>query len=216
MDVRTLARADTDHGEVVLRERDTANGRVHELIVNGVFAMDSVDTTSERLLAECVPVARRRILVGGLGLGYTSARLIDLGAAVIRVVEQAEPLIGWARQGLTPTLAAVAAHPRVALVAGRIQDELAQRQPCWDVILLDVDNGPTFLVLADNAALYQTGVEDAWESLAPGGELVIWCESPTPTLLERLRRLDPRARERLVPIRREGRSFTYALYLVRR
>ena len=215
MNLRTLARADTPTGEVALRERAAPAGPVHELIVNGAFAMDSVDSSSELALAECVPVAGRRVLVGGLGLGYTARRLLELGAARVEVVEQAEPLIDWARRGLTPTLARVAGDPRVTLTPGRVQDALAPGAG-WDVFLLDVVNGPGFLILESNRALYREGLPVALAALVPGGDLVIWSESASPELLARLRSLDAGAEELLLPIRREGREFSYALYRARR
>lgn len=212
--VRTLARAQTPTGEVALRERDEDAGRVvHELIVNGAFAMDSVNVDSELALADCADVAGRSVLIGGLGLGYTAARVLDRGAARVCVVEQAVPLVDWARRGITPTLARVAGDPRVDLVAGRVQDALADAGAVWDVVLLDIDNGPSFLILPDNAGLYsRQGLATAWSRLAAGGSLVIWCETASPQLWERLRRLDPEAVEIGVPIVREGRRFDYVLY----
>lgn len=153
--MRTLARADTPTGEVALRERGEGGDVVHELIVNGAFAMDSVNVDSELALAESVAVAGRSVLIGGLGLGCTAARVLDRGAARVRVVEQAAPLIDWAGRGITSTLARMADDPRVELAPGRVQDELADTAAAWDVILLDVDNGPSFLILDDNAGLYE-------------------------------------------------------------
>ncbi|MGH3680585.1 MAG: hypothetical protein ACRDT2_10100, partial [Natronosporangium sp.] len=72
----TLARADGVLGEVVLRRRP---GPVYELIVNGVFLMDTTETSTEQLLAELVLAHRpapRRVLVAGLGLGCTLAALL--------------------------------------------------------------------------------------------------------------------------------------------
>jgi spermidine synthase len=92
-----IARAETPAGEVALRRRDG----VDELVVNGVFAMDSAEVTSELALADAAGSPPGRVLVGGLGLGYTAARLLDAGAERLRVVELAEPLLEWASAGLT-------------------------------------------------------------------------------------------------------------------
>jgi spermidine synthase len=115
-----IARADTPAGEVVLRRRDD----VEELVVNGVFAMDSAEVTSELALADAAGSPPGRVLVGGLGLGYTAARLLDSGAELIRVVELADPLITWARGGVTEQLGRVAADPRAELVDGDIVDQV--------------------------------------------------------------------------------------------
>jgi len=229
----TLARAGTPHGEVALRRRVTDGGEVTELIVNGVFAMDSAETASEIALADAaLPDAGRdaagggRVLVGGLGLGYTAGRLLDRGASALDVVELAEPLLDWARAGLTPLLGRVAADPRVTLHTGDVADWILAQEGPWDAILLDVDNGPSFLIHDHNARVYTSALLDAfWARLAPGGVLVVWCEQRSPELLDALRDLTGdapttdgagAASEIIVPIEREGRRFDYALYRVRR
>ena len=139
---RTLARHSGDRGEVVLRRRVEGGREIDELIVNGVFAMDSGDTHSERSLGHLAlqdgVACRRRILVGGLGLGYTVAALISpAGESAasnpdglsIDVVEIEECLIGWAYAGLTPTLAAVAADPRVRLHHDDVRRVLTRARP---------------------------------------------------------------------------------------
>jgi hypothetical protein len=209
---RTVARATTPQGDLAIR----ASGDVTELIVNGVFAMDSVDTSSEAVLADAAGAAPGRVLVGGLGLGYTVARLLDNGAAAIDCVELAEPLIGWARDGITPTLARVASDPRVRLHHGDIATWLAASQGCWDAILLDVDNGPGFLIHDANAAVYERDwLTVAFGRVAASGVLVIWCEGPSPALARTLAGLGA-VEEILVPVQREGRSFVYALYRLHR
>jgi len=211
VDAITVARADTPHGEVALRRR----GGVDELIVDGVFAMDSAETTSELALADAAPLGR--VLVGGLGLGYTAGRLLDRGASHLDVVELAAPLLDWARAGLTPRLARVASDARVSLHHGDVADWAQAHEGPWEAILLDVDNGPSFLIHAHNARVYAEGwLRLFWSRLAPGGALVVWCEEPSPALWDALRSIAPDTEELLVPVDREGRSFTYALYRARR
>jgi spermidine synthase len=207
----TLGRAETEHGEVVLRQR----GEIIELVVNGVFAMDSVDATSEHALADAAGDPPRRVLVGGLGLGFTTARLLDRGATKVRVVELAEPLIAWAQAGLTDQLRRISADPRVELVVGDIADELSTGSPRWDAILLDVDNGPSFLIHDHNQQVYaEPLLARALALLNPGGALVIWCETASPDLEVTLRRLATDVAAIRVPVSREGREFEYALYRV--
>ena len=82
--IQTIARHAGPRGEVVLRRRLGEGPSTEELIINGVFAMDSSETSTERLLGElAVPSGRaERVLVGGLGLGYTVAEISakDVGA----------------------------------------------------------------------------------------------------------------------------------------
>lgn len=210
-DVHQLARADTPHGEIALRRR----GEVVELIVNGVFAMDSAEVTSELALADAAGDQPGVVVVGGLGLGFTAARLLANGARFVHVVELARPLIDWALAGVTEQLERVAHDPRVRLHHADIAEWLPRRDDSFDAILLDVDNGPGFLIHDHNARVYAADwLAGAVARLAPGGLLVIWSEGAAPQLALALAELGELT-ERLVTVEREGRRFDYALYLLR-
>jgi spermidine synthase len=218
----TLARAATPHGEVVLRRR----GPVLELVVDGAFAMDTVDTTTEVALAERA-LARhpspRRVLVGGLGLGVTTrAVLADRRVLRADVVELAAPLVAWARAGLVDELTGLEGD-RCALHVADVLDVLTGRggpRGPWDVVLLDVDNGPDFLVHTSNAPLYAPpALTAARSALAPGGLLVVWSSHVAPSLMAALREVardDDDVREDVVEVEREGRALRYALYSLAR
>ena len=211
----TLGRATGPHGEVLLRRR----GEVEELVVNGVFAMDSSETRTERELARLAAGAAR-VLVGGLGLGYTAAELLDGDVAALDVVELEDCLVRWAGQGLTPTLGRVARDPRVRLWTADVGAVLAGRadQPAgpWDAVLLDVDNGPDFLIHDANAALYaEPALRAAYARLAPGGVLALWSQGRSPALLAALTDLGGAVAEHAFAVRREGRDLEYVVYTVR-
>lgn len=220
-DVRTLGRAQEDGFEIALRRRGEGADAVDELIVNGAFAMDSAEIRSEVLLAESVGPNPGNVLVGGLGLGYTTQALLDMGATGVDVVELSAALIGWAREGLTSTLARVATDPRVRLHHGDIADVVSAQDALpglfgpWDAICLDVDNGPDFLIHQQNARVYEPDMlAAALNHLLPGGHLAIWSEGPSNQLWYDLLRLDGDATERLIPLKRGGRDLDYAIYLV--
>jgi len=199
---------------------------VLELVVDGAFAMDTVDTTTEVALAERA-LARhpspRRVLVGGLGLGMTTrAVLSDPRVVRTDVVELAAPLVAWARAGLVPELAGLE-DGRCVLHVADVGEVLAGRvgpRGPWDVVLLDVDNGPDFLVHATNAALYAPpALAVARSALAPGGLLVVWSSHVAPSLLAALREVAHEGddvAEDVVEVEREGRTFRYALYSLAR
>lgn len=221
-DVVTVAREDTPHGEVALRRR----GDVLELVVDGAFAMDTVDTSTERLLAEAAlaEVERPwRVLDGGLGLGFTArAVLADPRVQHLDVVELAEPLVRWSRQGLVPELSGLEGR-RCAFHVADVADVLHGRDGPdgpWDLVLLDVDNGPGFLVHEHNAALYEDqALAAARASVRPGGALVVWASHRAPELLARLQAVaapGEEVAELVVPVEREGRTLDYALYRLRR
>ena len=218
----TVAREVTPHGEVALRRR----GEVLELVVDGAFAMDTVDTSTERLLASVAlaEVAEpRRVLDGGLGLGFTArAVLADPRVEHLDVVELAEPLVRWARESLVPELAGLEG-PRCSLHVADVLDVVHGRagpEAPWDLVLLDVDNGPDFLVHAHNAALYDgPALAAARAGVRPGGALVVWSSHRAPALLAGLEAVagdGDEVAELVVVVGREGRSLDYALYRLRR
>jgi len=117
--VMIIARAESVRGEIVLRRRPTAAGPVDELIVNGAFAMDSAETGSERELGWTAKNAHR-VLLGGLGLGYTADEVLASSVRRLDIVECEDALIEWAKLGATEVLQRVASDPRVRFHAGDI------------------------------------------------------------------------------------------------
>ena len=221
--VQTIGRQDGPRGEVVLRRRLGDSRSTEELIINGVFAMDSSETSTEYLLGElALPNGRaQRVLVGGLGLGYTVAAIAAKEVATIDVVEIEQRLIDWAQQGVTATLAAAVSDPRIHLHTSDVR--LVLEGLCdgphgpWDAIVLDVDNGPDFLIHDQNRALYtERGLRTAYAQLADGGTLVIWCQSAAPALRTLLGQIAPSVREHLIQVSRGERRFQYAIYTVSR
>ena len=217
----TLVSAETPRGEVALRERtDEAGDVVHELIVAGVFAMDSVDTTTETALARralAVVDSPTSVLVGGLGLGYTTLEVLkDKRVGHVDVIELEEDLVQWARLSLAPTMGLVARHPRATVRAGDVAELLGREsERTWDLVLLDVDNGPGFLVHEDNRDLYsRSHLTTALRHVSPGGALAIWAAQREPALLATLTDLAP-TEEIPLEVEREGRTLEYALYVAR-
>jgi spermidine synthase len=219
--IQTIARHKGSRGEVVLRRRLGGGTPVEELIINGIFAMDSSETSTEHLLGElAIPSGRAQgVLVGGLGLGYTVAAIAAKEVATIDVVEIEQCLIDWACQGVTTTLADAASDPRIHLRNGDVRLVLeglsdGPRGP-WDAIVIDVDNGPDFLIHDQNRLLYtEHGLRTAYAQLTDGGMLAIWCQAAAPALCEVLGRIAPSVREHLIPVSRGDRRFQYAIYTV--
>ncbi|HMG31576.1 MAG TPA: hypothetical protein VK585_15805 [Jiangellaceae bacterium] len=221
----TLARAEGVSGELTLRRRDGTEAgldAVFELIVNGVFLMDTAETSTERMLAEQVLerlAAPRRILVGGLGLGVTLGRLLtDVRVDRVDVVEVEALLVEWLRAGLVPGADAVLADPRVHVTVADVRDVLRHAVAgTYDGVVLDVDNGPDFLVRAANAAVYRpASVRDVTTALAPGGVVAVWSAAPSAALETTLAEVVGRCQEVVRTVERNGRSVTYHIYLARR
>jgi spermidine synthase len=217
--VSEVARAETERGELVLRRRTSGvGGDVLELRANGVFVMDTVETSSEIAMAEValdlVPDPRD-VLVGGLGLGFTLQRVLaDVRVEKVAVVEIEADLIVWMRDGTVPHGPALLADRRVTVVNADIAMAINEARHTYDLVLLDVDNGPGYLVHDDNEGLYSSAMLTRCRDLLnPDGVLVIWSGNRAPELLERMRRVLPLAREQACEVSLSGRPDTYWLYV---
>ena len=131
--------------------------------MNGVFVMDSLETSTEEALATTAleQVAQpTAVVVAGLGLGYTAhAVLTDPRVERLAVVEIEEALVEWMRDGTVPHGPAFLADERVTVVTADIRQAVAEARPAtYDLVLLDVDNGPGHLVHDANAAVYEAAV----------------------------------------------------------
>ena len=147
-----------------------------------------------------------RILLGGLGLGYSLRATLDLlpaGAEVV-LAELSASVVRWNRTYLADLAGRPLEDPRVRLYEGDVRDRIRGRA-AYDAILLDVDNGPGSLVHDSNAGLYtRAGVRAAFEALRAPGVLVVWSLTRGELYLRRLREAGFTASEHLVPARTRG------------
>ena len=217
-----IARAENERGELVLRRRTTdAGAAVLELRANGVFVMDTLETSSEVELAalalDLVPDPRD-VVVGGLGLGFTLQRVLaDARVERVTVVEVEESLVGWMRDGTVPHGPAILADRRVHVVNADIARAVAEARRTYDLVLLDVDNGPGYLVHDDNAGLYSPEMLGRVRALLnPGGVLVVWSANEAPELLATLTDVFGGAEERSCDVLLQDRPEQYFLYVARR
>lgn len=132
-------------------------------------------------LAGLLPRASQpAILLGGLGLGYTLASLLETlherfgtAPARITVAERSGALLQWFGSCVNPRLAA-GLPAGVRLIESDVVDWLGAERG-WDVIVLDVDNGPEALSAPGNAVLYgEDGLARCRDSLAASGHLLLW------------------------------------------
>ena len=199
--------------EVVVRTR--ADGAT-ELRVNGVFVMDDVETSSERVLAEHVLEAgAREVLVGGLGLGYTARALLEGDATRVVVAELHPEVVQAVAEGAG---AGPFDDPRLQIVVGDVA-EIVRALPAagLDAICLDVDNGPDFLVHPGNVDLYGDGAVTACAAaLRPGGTLAIWSMADSLELRETMAHHLVDVAARTVPVSLQGRDEAYWIISGRR
>jgi spermidine synthase len=205
-----------------------------ELRVNGVLVMTSTETSSEDLLAarvlETLAVippsvtgspTRLRVVVGGLGLGVTLARLLTSPAVGDVLVAEIEPdLVAWHLDGTVPPPDAasetgVLADPRVRVVVGDVRAVVSRlAAQSVDAIVLDVDNGPGLLVYDANSAVYEEPfLGRCAEALRPAGVLAVWSADEAPDLVRAMRRCFARVEQLAVPVILGRRQTDYHLLL---
>jgi spermidine synthase len=152
--------------------------------VDGRTLMSNRMHDSEEALAEHAiervddPAA---VLVGGLGLGYTLRAVLDRvdEHAAVTVAELVPQLVGWNRDHLGHLNERPLDDPRTRVVVGDVYELIKRSARAFDVILLDVDNGPAALAQAKNQRLYSdAGVRACQAALRPGGVLAVWSAGP--------------------------------------
>jgi len=192
----TLIDSSTEHGTTLhLLQRDEeftirVEGEHGELMHSSVH-------NSEDVLAElaCKHVADRenpRLLVGGLGMGYTLASaLLHSGPSTrIAVAELMPAVVRWNRSHI----GGIAGHPlhdeRVDVIVQDVGKVMRDNKNGFDAIMLDVDNGPDGFTRDDNDNLYGLGgLEVAYESLKPGGILTVWSADTDRLFTQRLMKI---------------------------
>jgi spermidine synthase len=169
-------------------------GAEWEVLADGFVLMSSRAHGSEddlaRLAFARAPHARA-VLVGGLGLGFSLRSALDLlgprGRAV--VAEQSRAVVDWNRSHVAHLAGRPLQDPRVSVRVGDVREHIAEAREVYDVILLDVDNGPAALLHDANAGLYDAkGIVASRRALKTGGALAVWATGPDERYLRRLRR----------------------------
>lgn len=167
-----------DGTDIQLRRHDDE----YLILANGKPLMSSRLHGSEEALAtlgcqHARSLQQPRVLVGGLGMGFTLRAVLDLlpSDAVVTVAELVPAVIEWNRA----PLAALAGHPlrdpRVRIQASDVGFTLRANPGGFDVVLLDTDNGPAAFTTAENAGLYDNaGVAAAFAALRFNGTLAVW------------------------------------------
>jgi spermidine synthase len=146
-----------------------------------------------------------RILIGGLGMGYTlAAALACLGhKAQVVVAELVPAVIRWNRTFLREVAGRPLEDGRADVYEGDVDDLVRQPPAPWDAILLDVDNGPAGLTRATNDQLYSSqGLQRAFRALKPGGLLAVWSATRDQAFGRRLERA--RFTAQCLPLRARG------------
>lgn len=201
---------------VLARDGDDWVVRVDQRVLMTNRMHDSEIALAEEAIARCP--APRRVLVGGLGLGYTLRAVLDRVAkdARVTVVELVPELVDWNRR-ITGALAAhPLSDPRCEVVVGDVLDVIKRSPKTFDVILLDVDNGPRALSRVKNQRIYgDAGVRACHAALRPDGVVAVWSAGPNAKYGHRLARDAFDVEVLRVPARIGARA-THILFLAKR
>jgi spermidine synthase len=147
-----------------------------------------------------------RILIGGLGMGFTlRAALAAVGSqARITVAELVPAVVAWARGPMAEVFGTSLGDPRVEIREGDVGPLIRAGRSAYDAILLDVDNGPDGLSRTANDALYDAaGLRAAYVALRAGGVFAVWSSGPDARFSQRLRNANFEVVE--IPVRADGK-----------
>lgn len=214
-----LAEARTgDGGRLTLWQQDGA----YSISLDGRELMHERMSESERRLGELgvagtSRIATARVLVGGLGLGFTlRSVLAGLGAAaVVEVVELVPDVVAWNRTHLRGLNGALLDDPRVRVRVGDAAEIIRRaKRESYDALLLDVDNGPVAMVAKGNAQLYSpAGLRGVRRVLKRWGRAVFWSAGPDPAFARRLEQAGFRVEAVPVKTHAQAKRAAYLLYL---
>lgn len=190
--VQLVERREGRYGEVALRRR----GECFEIIANGCFLMDSSDGRSERLMVSAALDMLEQphgasLLIGGLGVGFSLAEACaDPRPSRICVVEREQAVIDWHTRGPAPLRCfAGTGHsdPRVRIITDDLLRHVRTTDERYDVLCLDIDNGPDWTVTEDNQSVYAPpGLTALERALTDRGVMSVWSAAPAPAFTRRL------------------------------
>lgn len=173
---RTIARGIGRSGELALRRHDAHL----EIVCNGAFLVSTENETSSRALVEAarplLPGRRLDVLIGGLGVGHALDEALALpGLRSVTVVELEPLVVEWFRDHGGEPAARALGDPRVEVVVEDVGETMSAARGRYDLLALDTDNGPGWLVREENARLYDDdGVAAAAATLRAGGVAAFW------------------------------------------
>jgi spermidine synthase len=207
--------------ELILSRRD----REYSIQISGYVSelMNSRMHHSEDLLAQWGCEGLRgtpgaRVLVGGLGMGFTLAAALNaLGPdAGVAVAELVPGVVEWNRGELGVCAGRPLDDPRSTVHIGDVGELIRTSNAAYDAILLDVDNGPDAMTHPENAGLYDLpGLKAAARALRPSGVLAIWSAEKNSKFTRHLREAGFKVEERSARAR-PGKGAHHVVWLARK
>jgi spermidine synthase len=176
---------------------------------------------SEKALAElaCERLGGNRsprLLIGGLGMGFTLAAALNAVGpdAEVVVAELVPEVVDWNRSLIGEPSGHPLADPRSTVYVGDVSDLIRQQAGGFDAILMDVDNGPEALVRRENDWLYHpAGLQAARKALRPRGVLAVWSAGPSRPFSKRLQQSGFDVHEVVVRPHRAGKGPRHHIWI---
>ena len=196
--------------ELRLYQRDTEfsiKAGKYELMNSRVYG--SEDALAKLACQKIANHPRPRVLIGGLGMGYTLRTTLNgLGTkARVDVAELVPAVVRWNREILADLAGSPLHDNRVTIHETDVGQMIKAAKGGYNAILLDVDNGPQALTRAGNDWLYSiNGLTTAFAALRPNGVLAVWSSAPEPAFTQRLRKAGFEVDEVGVRARKGGRG----------
>ena len=198
MNFEILAYEETPLGLLCLRRREILSQPgtlVTEVTLNHEFLMSSYLTASERALTELglervLGGEELRVLIGGLGLGYTAASALDsVMVNHVEVVEFLPQVISWLDSGLVPLAERLNADERLEVTHGDIYERLSRPgEQEFELIAIDVDHSPEDVLGEQSQGFYsREGLTRAKSHLTKGGVLGVWSYDESSPLLANMK-----------------------------
>ncbi|GAA5416951.1 polyamine aminopropyltransferase [Paraliobacillus ryukyuensis] len=182
-----IDRAENTRGEIQLQKRDGE----YEIISNGTFIMATYNGESERLLVKkAIEKAEqpKRVLIGGLGVGFSLATALAYPEIeTVTVVEIELKMIEWNQSYLANYSNAALKDPRTVVIHADFTKWMSQTKQIYDVICLDIDNGPDWMMIDSNRSLYEKDSICLLKSLlTPTGVVAFWSATSSSKFVDRL------------------------------
>ena len=215
-----IERKTTDQSELCLWVIKEGRRTEYEIIMNGVFIMASYNQLSSEQLVN-KPMERLKfqhdvhILIGGLGMGFSAKEACSFPyISHIDVVEIESIIIGWNRTYFSENNHGCLDDPRIHMIVEDFYDYVMETPNTYDLICMDIDNGPGLLVKETNQRVYQPsffrGIKEIME---PHGIFSIWAYEKDEDLVGRIKKIFPNCSVEEVVEKNPNRELSYYIYL---